>query len=122
MKPTSTRRFAILALLVCLALAGGISYYASSRPDGLSRVAADAGFAHHQKNSAADESPLAGYQTRGVGSDRVSGGLAGVLGVVVVLMATGGLVYAVRRTGRSTPHCDAEASDSGARPADPQGS
>ena len=120
----STRRFALVAVVVCLALAGGVSYYASSRPDGLNRVAADAGFDRHEEASAAEDSPLAGYRTSGVESDRMSGGLAGVLGVAVVLLATGGLVYAVRRGGRATgDRVTDQASRSDQRtPADPAGS
>ena len=44
---------------------------------------------------------LIGYHTKGVGNDRLSGGLAGVVGVLVVLTLAGGLVLVVRR--RRTP-------------------
>jgi len=39
-----SRNFYISALFVTLALAGGASYYASSSPDGLEKVATDIGF------------------------------------------------------------------------------
>lgn len=96
----STKTFALLALLVCLALAGVMSYYASDRPDGLNRVAADQGLAKNKESSATADSPLADYSTANVGNDRLSGGIAGMAGVTVVLVVTGGLVYVVRR--RST--------------------
>lgn len=93
----ATKWFVVTAVLVSLALAGLASYYASSSPDGLNRVAADHGLDEKQKKSAADDSPLAGYDAKGVDNGRLSGGLAGVAGVAVVLVFAGGLAYAVRR-------------------------
>jgi cobalt/nickel transport protein len=93
----STRAFAVIALLVCLALAGVVSYYASSRPDGLNKVAMDKGLAENEKASATADSPLAGYSTKDVDNQRLSGGLAGVVGVGVVLLIAGGVAYVVRR-------------------------
>ena len=45
------------------------------------------------------DSPLADYQTRGVEDERVSGGLAGLIGVTAVLGLSGGLFWALRRRG-----------------------
>lgn len=39
----STKAFAVIAIVVCLALAGVVSYYAANTPDGLTRVASDHG-------------------------------------------------------------------------------
>lgn len=97
MSRLSTRELAVALLLVTLTLAGVVSYYASSAPDGLSRVADDTGFASTGNESAATASPLAGYETAGVEDQRVSGGLAGVVGVLVVLGAASGVTHAVRR-------------------------
>lgn len=94
-----TRSFVLAGLVVTLLVAGGLSYYASSHPDALERVAQQAGFAETAERSAAEESPLAGYGVRGVEDARLSGGLAGVVGAVVVLLLAGGLGYAVRRRG-----------------------
>jgi hypothetical protein len=99
------RWFAVGALLIALALAGGASYYASSSRDGLERVATDKGFDSQERGSAAEDSPLAGYDTAGVDNSRLSGGVAGVAGVVVVLLASGGLAFALRRR-RATPDRD----------------
>lgn len=93
----STRAFVALAVVVCLGLAGVVSFYASSSPDGLNRVAADLGFDSQEKAHAAEESPLAGYVADGLGDDRLSGGLAGVVGVTVVLVVAGALGHVVRR-------------------------
>ena len=96
----TTKTFAVIAVVVCLALAGIASYYASGSPDGLNRVAIDKGFDKQASDHAAKDSPLAGYGAEGVGNERLSGGVAGVAGVLVVLVAAGGLGYVVRRKGR----------------------
>lgn len=92
-----TRTFVIAGLVAALLVAGVGSYYASSRPDGLEYVAERTGFAHKAEDSGAADSPLSDYQVKGVENDRVSGGLAGVIGAVVVLVLAGGLAHAVRR-------------------------
>lgn len=97
----STKTFAIFALLVCLVFAGLVSYYASGHPDGLNRVAADQGLAAKEESSVTADSPLAGYSTRPVDNDWLSGAIAGGLGVIVVLLIAGGLSYAVRRRSSS---------------------
>lgn len=91
-------RLVLAGLLVAtLLVAGVVSYYASSDPDGLNRVAQDEGFASTESGHATADSPLADYTVAGVDDERLSGGLAGVAGVAVVLLLTGGLAYAVRR-------------------------
>jgi cobalt/nickel transport protein len=92
-----TRRVALGALLVALVLAGLLSFYASSDPDGLNRVAIDQGFSDTETDHRTADGPLAGYTTSGVDDERLSGGLAGVVGVVVVLALTAGLAQVVRR-------------------------
>lgn len=89
-----------IGLVVALVLAGGVSYYASSAPDGLERVAEDVGFADAAEDSAAADSPLSDYGVSGIDDERVSVGLAGVIGVVVVGLVAFGLF---RWLGRSSP-------------------
>lgn len=91
------RTFLALGLLVCLLVAGVASYYASSHPDGLEYVAEQTGFRDSAEDSATADSPLADYSTRGVDDERLSGGLAGVIGVVVMLLLSSGLFWALRR-------------------------
>ena len=55
------------------------------------------GFLHTAEDSAAAGSPLADYGVSGVGSERLSGGLAGVIGVLVTLVLAGGLSLLLRR-------------------------
>jgi cobalt/nickel transport protein len=91
------RTFLALGLLVCLLVAGVASYYASSHPDGLEYVAEQTGFLDSAEDSATADSPLADYSTRGVEDERLSGGLAGVIGVVVMLLLSSGLFWTLRR-------------------------
>lgn len=94
---TSTRTFFVVALLVSLLVAGVASYYASAHPDGLEYVAEQTGFIDSAEDSATSDSPLADYQTSGVDDARLSGGLAGVIGVVVMLLLSTGLFWLIRR-------------------------
>lgn len=100
----SGARYLWAGLGLCLLLAGLVSYYASSAPDGLERVAADLGFASaaHKPTSS---SPLAGYETSGLGSGQLSVGLAGAVGVLVTAALAFGLftLLARRRPKGPTP-------------------
>src|SRR4249919_2224784 len=95
----STKAVVFAGVVVALLLAGVVSFYASNSPDGLNRVAEDKGFSDTQTKHVSDGSPLAGYGTQGIDNQRLSGGLAGVVGCVVVLALAGGLTYVVRRRG-----------------------
>ena len=91
------RTFLVVGVLVALLLAGVVSYYASSAPDGLDRVAGDHGLAETEREHAADGSPLADYKARGVENDRLATAVAGVPGGLVVLLLFGGLTFLLRR-------------------------
>ncbi|MGH8969957.1 MAG: PDGLE domain-containing protein [Actinomycetes bacterium] len=91
------RAFLLAGLLVALLLAGGVSYYASSMPDGLEKVAADKGVDEGSRGHDLAGSPVADYAVEGVDDDRLSTALAGVAGVAVTLALGGGLFLAVRR-------------------------
>ena len=93
----STRTVVVVGVLVALVLAGIVSFYASSDPDGLNRVAQEHGFAAAQKQHGTADGPLADYETKGVDDARLSGGLAGVAGSLAVLGLAAGLVLVVRR-------------------------
>jgi cobalt/nickel transport protein len=81
---------------LALLIAGVGSWYASSSPDGLEWAAEQAGFADTARDSATAASPLADYAVKGEES-RLSGGTAGVVGVVATLALAGGLTLLVRR-------------------------
>jgi cobalt/nickel transport protein len=115
--PKSSRRpttFFIGFLLVAVAMAGGLSYFASSDPDGLDTVALQgceavetpAGeelkgecIAQNATDHAAAGSPLADYSIVG-GEGTV--GAAGIIGVIVTLVLAGGLFWLLRRRGTGT--------------------
>ena len=97
-----TRTFVVVGLAVAMLLAGVVSYYASSHPDGLEYVAEQAGFADTAEESATADGPLADYRVKGVEDDRAAGGLAGVIGAAAVLALSLGLVHVVRRRGSRT--------------------
>ncbi|GHJ57802.1 hypothetical protein NOK12_03210 [Nocardioides sp. OK12] len=93
----STRAVVVGALLVSLLLAGVVSFYAASTPDGLTKVSQEQGFAETETEHGAAEGPFAGYDAGFLDGDRLSGGVAGVAGVLVVLVLGTALAYGVRR-------------------------
>jgi hypothetical protein len=99
MRLASTRSVVVVGVLVALVLGGVVSFYASSSPDGLTRVAQDHGFSSTEKEHGVSDGPLAGYQAEGLDDARVSGGVAGVVGSLTVLLLTGGLALVLRRRG-----------------------
>jgi cobalt/nickel transport system permease protein len=80
----TTWLFIVGGLLVALGIAFFVSPYASNAPDGLNKVAADTGLSGNEQPNANADGPLAGYEVKGVGGN-VGTGLAGVIGVAVVL-------------------------------------
>lgn len=80
---SNLKKFYLLFFIAALSLAGGLSFYASSSPDGLEKVAEDEGFLESAEDSALSNSPLADYGLAGLDSERLSVGIAGVIGVVV---------------------------------------
>lgn len=93
----STRKVRIVGLVAALALAGFVSYYASTSPDGLEKVAHDKGIDRKTGQHAAKDSPLADYHLKDVSDARLSGGLAGVIGVGATLAVGTGVFVTVRR-------------------------
>lgn len=107
---TSSRKtFWIAFVVVILLIAGGVSYLASSNPDGLDSatlqgcevVDVDGAeeltgscIAQHAESHPLEASPLADYS---VGGGEWTGGIAGILGVIVTLAVAGGLFWLIAR-------------------------
>lgn len=89
-----------VGLVVALFAAGVVSFYASSDPDGLERVAEDHGFLGNAVDSANAGIVTADYGIAGIDNERLSVGLAGVLGVAVMAIVGFGLFWLLAR-GRS---------------------
>ena len=89
----STKRdlkFYLIFFAAALVLAAVVSFYASSSPDGLEKVAGEIGFLETAKDHTNSDFALADYGVAGVENERFSVGLAGTIGVV-----TTGLVAVV---------------------------
>jgi cobalt/nickel transport protein len=109
-----TRRgwFFVGFLLVALVLAGGVSYFASSSPDGLDATTqqgctvgsneqlSGSCIAQNAKDHPLKTGPLADYTVNG---NHGLTGLAGVIGVIATLAAAGGLFWLLRKRSPSRP-------------------
>jgi cobalt/nickel transport protein len=93
----NTRTFFLTGLVVALLVAGVGSYYASGHADGLEYVAEQVGLLDRAEESPAADGPFAGYSTEGIENARLGGGLAGVVGSLLVLAVAFGLFRALRR-------------------------
>ncbi len=108
-------KFAIIAILVTLALAGIGSLFASGSPDGLDsatrsgctfndqdEITGGECLARNAKEHELESGPLAGYAAKGVdGSAGTT--IAGVAGVTVILLLGGGLTWFYRRRAKPQP-------------------
>ncbi|MBV7246547.1 MULTISPECIES: energy-coupling factor ABC transporter permease [Streptomyces] len=93
----SNRGFWITGLVSAFLLAGVVSFYASANPDGLEKVAADQGIDEKAEEHGAADSPLADYGVGDIADARLSGGLAGVIGVSATVVVGTGVFWVVRR-------------------------
>jgi cobalt/nickel transport protein len=91
------KTFLITGFVASLFLAGIVSFYASSHPDGLEKVAGDIGFIETAKENTNSEGILADYGVKGVENPRLSTGAAGVVGVVATAAISTGLFALIRR-------------------------
>ncbi|MFE9202088.1 PDGLE domain-containing protein [Micromonospora sp. NPDC007230] len=104
--------FILGGLLVALLLAGVVSNYASSHPDGLDssllkgctvnaedEITGGSCPAQQAKDHELADSPLADYGVRGVGNGFLSTGISGVIGVLLTFALGGGLFWLARRRG-----------------------
>uniref|UniRef100_UPI00404ABBBE PDGLE domain-containing protein n=1 Tax=Candidatus Planktophila sp. TaxID=2175601 RepID=UPI00404ABBBE len=90
----------IVGLALSLLLAGGVSYYASSQPDGFEKAAGEIGFLDTAEESPLKDSPLAEYGVAGVENERLSGALAGLIGVAATAAISFAIFFFMRRFNR----------------------
>lgn len=95
------KTFLISGFVVSLFLAGVVSFYASSNPDGLEKVAEDIGFIETAKDHTYADGALADYGVKGIDNARLSTGAAGVIGVIATGVISTGLFMLVRRKSGS---------------------
>ena len=93
----SNRKFYASALLISALLAGGLSFYASSSPDGLEKVAEDVGFIETAKDHTFADLTLSDYGISGLENARLSVGFAGLIGVVATALVAVGLFMLIRK-------------------------
>jgi cobalt/nickel transport protein len=104
--------FLVGGLLVSLLLAGVVSNFTSSSPDGLDSATVDGCSLNSEDEIASGDcaatkaedhelagGPLAGYAVKGIDNEFVATGLSGVIGVLLVFAIGGGLFWLVRRRG-----------------------
>jgi cobalt/nickel transport protein len=91
------KTFLISGFIASLFLAGIVSFYASSHPDGLEKVASDIGFIDSAKDHTNSDGILADYGVKGVDNARLSTGAAGVIGVIATGAVSTGLFFLIRR-------------------------
>ncbi len=86
------KKFLLSGFVISLFLAGVVSFYASSNPDGLEKVAQDIGFLDTAKEHTNADGVLADYGVKGIENERASVGVAGVIGVIGTAIV-GGLLF-----------------------------
>ncbi len=78
-------------LAAALVVAGLLSPFASSFPDGLERVAEDLGFIDRVEGIEVISAPIPDYVFPGIGNERTATAVAGILGTLAVFGAAYGL-------------------------------
>lgn len=99
--------FAGMVFIVSLALAFFVSPFSSKSPDGLESVAHEKGFLEKSEETEPlwKSSPMTDYAVPGVDNQRLSTGLAGVIGTVLVFGLGFGVAFALtaRKRKESVP-------------------
>ncbi|MBN6058186.1 energy-coupling factor ABC transporter permease [Nonomuraea sp. RK-328] len=91
------RPFLLGGVGLTLLLAGVVSFFASSSPDGLEAVAENKGFLDQATEHLMSWSPLGDYGEVG----GIPVGVAGIIGVGIVLLVAGAVGYAARSRGQA---------------------
>ena len=91
------KKFLVSGFVISLFLAGVVSFYASSDPDGLEKVAEDIGFLESAEDHTYADGALADYGVKGIDNERASVGVAGVIGVIGTAIVGGALFTFIAR-------------------------
>ena len=111
MRDAGTRKAVWILAIAAVSIAGAMSYFAYSKPDALEHSLANYSTGGNeavsaQNTPAGNGAPLADYGVRGVKQPFVSGGLAGVIGIVMVFAAVSFIGWALKhRRGISRRTC-----------------
>ena len=95
--------FIWIGLGISLLLALFLSPFASSSPDGLEKVAATKGFGEKGEGwSLWEHAPFKGYTLPGIKNERVSTGIAGLVGTLAVFFIAMGFGQLIRKSPSSS--------------------
>ena len=89
------KKVIIYGLAISILLAGGISFFASSSPDGLEKVAEEKGFLSAGEGKELFKAPLPDYSAEFAGNAFFSNAIAGIAGTLLVfgvMLAAGRLL------------------------------
>ncbi|MEE9315723.1 MAG: PDGLE domain-containing protein [bacterium] len=77
-------KWIIILLGVAVLAAVFLSPFASTKPDGLERVAEDKGFLERGEGSQVVNSPIPDYAVPGIKNEKLATAIAGLVGVIIV--------------------------------------
>jgi cobalt/nickel transport protein len=93
-------KWILILLGVAVLAAVFLSPFASTKPDGLERVAEDKGFLERGEGPQAVNSPIPDYVVPGISNEKLATSLAGLVGVIIVGALGFGLGTVLKRKGR----------------------
>jgi cobalt/nickel transport protein len=91
------RRDIIIGVVIALFLAGIISMFASSFPDGLEKVAENKGFLEKSEVEPPIKSPVPDYTMPGLKNEKLATSIAGIAGTLLVFGVSYGLAILLKR-------------------------
>jgi len=87
----------ITGFVIALVLAGVISIFASSWPDGLEKVAEKLNFLEKGEGEPALTSPIPDYAMPGVGNEKLATSVAGIIGTLIVFGFSYGIAMLIKQ-------------------------
>jgi len=93
-------KWVLILLGVALLAAVFFSPFASTKPDGLERVAEDKGFLERGEGPQAVKAPIRDYILPGIKNERLATSIAGLVGVIIVGALGFGLGIILKRKGK----------------------